>query len=79
VPALVVWGEEDRATPVHLARRVAHDLDAELVTVPGVGHFVHEEAPEALARAILDLAGPAERPAIGADPQPGVSSTGAEG
>jgi epoxide hydrolase 4 len=59
VPAVVVWGEEDPATPVHLATRVAHDLDAELVVVPGVGHFVHEEAPEALARAVLDLAGPA--------------------
>lgn len=70
VPAVVVWGEEDRATPIHLARRVAHDLDAELVTVPGVGHFVHEEAPEVLAKAVLDLAGPAEHPAIGGEPQP---------
>lgn len=60
VPTVVVWGEEDPATPVHLATRVAHDLDAELVVVPGVGHFVHEEAPEALAQAVLDLAGPAD-------------------
>jgi epoxide hydrolase 4 len=59
VPTVVVWGEEDPATPVHLATRVAHDLDADLVVVPGVGHFVHEEAPEVLAQAVLDLAGPA--------------------
>lgn len=58
VPAVVVWGEDDPATPFHLAPRVAHDLDAELVPVPGVGHFVHEEDPLALARAIVELAGP---------------------
>jgi epoxide hydrolase 4 len=57
VPTTVVWGEEDPATPFHLASRVAHDLDADLVPVPGVGHFVHEEDPLALARAIVDLAG----------------------
>jgi epoxide hydrolase 4 len=57
VPTAVVWGERDPATPFHLAPRVAHDLDAELVAVPGVGHFVHEEDPLALARAVVDLAG----------------------
>lgn len=58
VPAVVVWGELDRVTPFHLAERVAHDLDAELVAVPGVGHFVHEEAPQAFADAVLGLVGP---------------------
>jgi epoxide hydrolase 4 len=60
VPTAVVWGEQDPATPFHLAKRVAHDLDAVLVPVPGVGHFVHEEAPDALVAAILDLAGPGQ-------------------
>jgi epoxide hydrolase 4 len=55
VPALVVWGELDRVTPFHLAQRVAHDLDADLVAIPGVGHFVHEESPEAFADAVLEL------------------------
>ena len=59
VPTAVVWGEADRVTPFHLGVRVAHDLDATLVRVPGVGHFVHEEAPEAVAAAVLELAGPA--------------------
>ena len=58
VPAIVIWGEEDRVTPFHLAGRVAHDLDAELIALPGVGHLVHEEAPDAVVRAVLDLAGP---------------------
>jgi epoxide hydrolase 4 len=59
VPAVVVWGELDRVTPFHLAGRVAHDLDAGLVAVPGVGHFVHEEAPDAVADAVLGLVGAA--------------------
>ncbi len=60
VPTTIVWGEADRVTPFHLAVRVAHDLDATLVPVPGVGHFVPEEAPEAVAAAVLELAGSAD-------------------
>lgn len=58
IPATVVWGEQDPVTPIHLAPRVAHDLDANLVALPGVGHFVHEEDPLGFARAVIDLAGP---------------------
>lgn len=58
IPATVIWGADDPATPHHLAPRVAHDLDATLVTLPGVGHFVHEEDPLGFARAVIDLAGP---------------------
>jgi epoxide hydrolase 4 len=58
VPTAVVWGEEDKVTPFHLAKRVAHDLDARLVGLPGIGHFVHEEDPEGFARAVIELAGP---------------------
>ena len=53
VPALVVWGSDDRATPAHLAPRVAHDLGAELVVIPGAGHFVPDEAPAAFVEAVL--------------------------
>lgn len=55
VPAMVIWGERDRATPFALATQVARDLDATLVGIPDVGHFVHEEAPETFAQAVLDL------------------------
>lgn len=58
VPTSVLWGELDPVTPFHLAARVAHDLDADLVPLAGVGHFVHEEEPWAVARAIVELAGP---------------------
>ncbi len=71
VPAIVIWGEEDRVTPFHLAGRVAHDLDAELIALPGVGHLVHEEAPDAVARAVLDLAGPGPLAVEGSTGSPG--------
>lgn len=60
VPALVIWGEEDPVTPVHLAPRVAHDLGAELETIPGAGHFVPDEDPLAFARALVRFLGPAD-------------------
>lgn len=53
VPTLVVWGDRDPVTPRHLGERVAHDLDAALEVIPDVGHFVHEEAAEAFADAVL--------------------------
>lgn len=58
VPAVVVWGVRDRVTPFSLARQVADDLDVEVVAIPRVGHFVHEEAPDVVARAVLTLAPP---------------------
>jgi epoxide hydrolase 4 len=74
VPTAVVWGEEDPATPFHLAPRVAHDLDATLVPIPGAGHFVHEEHPLAVARAIVDLAGRGQGSQV---PLPGARADGA--
>jgi len=58
VPALVIWGEEDPATPVKLGEGTARDLDAELVRLAGVGHCPPEEDPLAVARAILAFARP---------------------
>jgi pimeloyl-ACP methyl ester carboxylesterase len=59
VPTLVVAGDEDgfALRPDHLAL-----LEAELpqrvstIVLPGVGHRVEEQAPEELARAVVDLA-----------------------
>jgi pimeloyl-ACP methyl ester carboxylesterase len=58
MPARVIWGEDDPVTPFSLAEDVARYLDADVVGLPGVGHFVHEEDPLATAQAILDLIGP---------------------
>lgn len=64
VPAAVVWGSDDPVTPVTLAPQVAADLDAELVVLDGVGHFVPEEDPLGLARAVAALAGPGRGPSV---------------
>jgi pimeloyl-ACP methyl ester carboxylesterase len=52
-PALVVVGEEDAITPVADGRRMAEAAhDGRLVTVPGAGHMVPVERPDAVADAL---------------------------
>jgi pimeloyl-ACP methyl ester carboxylesterase len=58
-PTLVVWGEDDRLMPAaHYAARwqslVPH---AQLATLPGAGHMLPYEQPDALAEAISRFAG----------------------
>ncbi len=47
-PAMYVHGEADRAIPTDFAVGCFRDLwpDAPVVTLPGVGHFLQEDAPE---------------------------------
>lgn len=60
-PAAVVAGERDLVTPAE-TRRIAHALPAaELTVVPGCGHMVPTEAPEALCRALDAVIARAER------------------
>lgn len=55
-PTMIVWGEDDPAVPVMLVRGIARDIpQARVETLPGIGHFVPEEAPEQLARLIVDF------------------------
>lgn len=85
VPAAVLWGGRDPVTPPRLAPQVADDLGATATVLAAVGHFVHEEAPEATARALLELAGPgeggrldlAEEPSTGAEESPPSEAGGA--
>lgn len=52
-PVLVVVGEEDAITPPADARRMADAAqDGRLVTVPGAGHMVPVERPDAVADAL---------------------------
>lgn len=57
VPSLIVWGAEDRGKPAgefdELKARMPWNT---AVLVPGAGHYVHEEAPEATAAAMLAFA-----------------------
>lgn len=56
---LVLWGSADPILPVSVAEGIARDLgpDCVVVTVPGAGHFVVEEAPDIVASTLLDFLG----------------------
>ncbi len=56
IPALIVWGAEDRFASVRMARRFHEELTgSELVVLEGAGHFVWEDEPERTTRALLDF------------------------
>ncbi len=55
--ALVLWGALDPALPISTGEAAVRDLGAgtRMTTVPGVGHFVVEEAPDVVAEVLLDF------------------------
>ena len=56
VPTLLIWGEKDAFIPVSNAQDYLKAMpQATLVTLPGVGHVLHEEAPKASVQAVLDF------------------------
>jgi pimeloyl-ACP methyl ester carboxylesterase len=58
VPALLLWGDRDRAVSLHSGERLAEYFDhASLVVIPGAGHLPHEEVPVAFAGAINSFLG----------------------
>ena len=54
---LVVWGAADPVLPLRIGEAVAADLGpaARLVALPGVGHFVIDEAPEVVTETIASF------------------------
>lgn len=49
-PSLVIWGDCDRAVPIHSAPDLCrHFQNSDLVTLPGIGHRPAEEAPQLVA------------------------------
>ncbi|MEU0754769.1 alpha/beta fold hydrolase [Streptomyces albogriseolus] len=64
LPVRILWGAEDQWQPVHYAERLRGDIPgAELVVVPGAGHFLMEDAPERVVHEIRDFLARAEAPA----------------
>jgi pimeloyl-ACP methyl ester carboxylesterase len=56
VPALVIWGEEDRWIDQKVADRLVNALpDGRLVRLPGIGRLVPEETPERMTSLLLDF------------------------
>ena len=56
LPALVMWGREDRVTPVLYGERLARDLPrARLIVYPRCGHFPMVEATHASTRALAEF------------------------
>jgi pimeloyl-ACP methyl ester carboxylesterase len=60
--SLVLWGAKDPVLPIATGETVVRDLGAQsrMVTVPGAGHFVVEEATDVVVDVLLDF--------LGADP-----------
>ncbi len=55
-PTLILVGEEDRATPPSLARRMQAGIPiSHLAVIPGAGHSPTIEQPEAVSAAMLDF------------------------
>jgi 3-oxoadipate enol-lactonase len=55
VPALVLVGEQDEATPPPMSRELAAGLpDARLKIIPGCAHVPQLQAPEVFLQAIAD-------------------------
>jgi pimeloyl-ACP methyl ester carboxylesterase len=54
IPAICIHGEADRAIPTEFAVANFRSLwpDSPVVTLPGVGHFLQEDAPEAVCAMI---------------------------
>ncbi len=54
---LVLWGAADPVLPVSVGESVVRDLGpaCTMVTVPGAGHFVIEEAPDVVTATLLDF------------------------
>ncbi len=56
VPALIIWGEEDKWIPLEIGYHFRRDMaNAVLYILPGCGHIPQEELPEQTAQLILDF------------------------
>ena len=61
VPALVLWGDQDKLASRDYAQSYADALpNAELKVIAGAGHFAFHDKPDAVASAVLEFAGQQE-------------------
>jgi haloalkane dehalogenase len=56
LPALILWGQEDKFAGVKMAHRFHEELPgSELVLFEDAGHFVWDDQPERASRALVDF------------------------
>ncbi len=56
MPILVIWGDGDTVLPfAHATAAVESMPHSQLVTMAGVGHFVHNERPAEFSRAVVNF------------------------
>jgi pimeloyl-ACP methyl ester carboxylesterase len=61
-PTLVLWGEDDRRSPLHIATQLHSTIpNAELQIIPHSGHMSNMEQPETFNRHVLRFCGQAAR------------------
>lgn len=57
-PVFLLWGEKDEWIPIERARELAGMIpDCQFQAVPGAGHLMQEDAPEAIVSAALRFLG----------------------
>jgi len=62
LPALLLWGDHDRAVSLCSGEKLVEYFDqASLIVIPGAGHLPHEEVPVAFAGAINGFLGGLDR------------------
>jgi pimeloyl-ACP methyl ester carboxylesterase len=56
LPVLLIYGEEDDSTPIWYGQQY-HELmnESTLEILPGAGHFVHKDRPEAVQKALTEF------------------------
>ncbi len=59
IPLLLVWGEKDEVTPLaSVGQRLQAEIPgAQLQVIPGAGHLVLDDAPDAIAEQVAKFAG----------------------
>ena len=55
-PTLIIWGEKDEHIPLKYAERLHREIPrSRLVVIPNANHLVLFDAPDAVAKALVDF------------------------
>jgi len=56
VPTLIIWGDQDRETPVGFRRKMNELIEgSKLEILKGAGHFSFLDKPEEFVKALLNF------------------------